>query len=280
MSVKSGSADSRLGRFRRRVRHSLVALQPLLARTGLTVRAWRAWEALVALRGRKAGGRLGSDGLALPPATLRVRVIAQADPQLFWESGKAEAEQLRAAAAANGLPIENAGRVLDFGCGCGRVARHWGRFPSLEVHGADHDPELIDWIDGNLPFVRAHRNELAPPLPYPGGHFNLVYAISVFTHMTSELSQAWMAELHRVLRPGALLLFSVLGESNLDRLLPRERAAFDRGELVVQFEEGLGTNLCVSYHPEDYIDRLTQGFDRLESRPVGAQRLLILRSRG
>jgi SAM-dependent methyltransferase len=245
----------------------------------LTVRAWRAWEAVLARRGRH-DLQMGSDGLPLPPAPLRVRVIAQADPQLFLDSGRAEAAQLAEAAASNGLPIADVGRMLDFGCGCGRVTRHWAAVPSLEVYGADHDAELIDWLQRGLPFVQAHRNDLSPPLPYPDGHFGLVYAISVFTHMTEELSAAWMAELHRVLRGGGLLLFSVVGEENLDRLRPHERAAFDRGELVVQFEEGLGTNLCATYHPKAYLERLTRDFEHLGTRPIGAQRLWALRSRG
>jgi SAM-dependent methyltransferase len=265
---------------RRRARRGLLAFQPLLRRGRLSVRAWRAWEAFLALAGRRRDRPADDDGLALPPAALRVRVIAQNDPDVFLRTGKAEAQALAAAARAYGLEVRDAGRLLDFGCGCGRVIRHWVGLPSLEVHGSDHDAELVDWLRTGLPFVHANRNELAPPLPYPAGHFGLVYAISVFTHMTEELTEAWMTELHRVLRPGGLLLFSVLAPGNLDRLLPKEREAFERSELVVQFAEGIGTNLCVTYHPEAYIERLTRDFERLGTRPVGPQELWIVRARG
>jgi SAM-dependent methyltransferase len=251
----------------------------LLARAGLTVPAWRAWERLLARRGRGADPQVGGDGLPLPPPALRVRVVAEADPQVFLESGRAEAAQLSAAVASSGTPIEESGRLLDFGCGCGRVIRHLNGLPSMEVHGTDHDAELIEWVAAHLPFVHANRNGIAPPLPYPDAHFGLVYAISVFTHMTDELSRDWMAEMRRVLRPGGLLLFTVMA-GNREALLKSEREAFNRGELVVQFEEGLGTNLCVSYHPQAYIDRLTRDFDRIDSRPLGAQQLWVLQSPG
>ena len=231
------------------------------------------------MAGRRSDRRADEDGLRLPPAALRVRVVGQPDPDLFLSSGKTEAEALAAAARAYGLEMGEVGRLLDFGCGCGRLVRHWRGLPSLEVHASDHDPELVDWVRVSLPFVQPNRNRLAPPLPYPDGHFDLVYAISVFTHMTEDLAEAWMAELHRVVRPGGLLLFSVLPRENLDRLRPSEREAFERGEAVVQFEEGVGTNLCAAYHPQPYLERLTRNFDRLGTRPVGAQRLWILRAK-
>jgi SAM-dependent methyltransferase len=253
----------------------------MLGRLGLAARVWRLWELILTAANRKHDAVAADDGLPLPPVSLRVRVIAHGDTELFLATGKADAAMIAEACAEHGVAIEDVGRLLDFGCGCGRVCRHWAPFASsAEIHGVDHDADLTSWLATGVPFVRAQRTGLAPPLPYPDDHFGLVYAISVFTHMTEELSAAWMAELHRVLRGGGLLLFSVVGEENLDRLRPHERAAFDRGELVVQFEEGLGTNLCATYHPKAYLERLTRDFEHLGTRPIGAQRLWALRSRG
>lgn len=265
---------------RRRARRGVLALQPLLRRGRLSVRAFRVWEAFLTLGRLRSDRPADDEGLPLPPAALRVRVVAQSDPDAFLRSGKADAQTLSESARAHGLELGDAGRLLDFGCGCGRVTRHWSGLTSVEVHGSDHDAVLVDWLRAGLPFVHANRNDLAPPLPYPDGHFGLVYAISVFTHMTEELTEAWMAELHRVLRPGGLLLFSVLPSSSIEKLRPKELEAFERGELVVQFEEGIGTNLCITYHPKAYIERLTSDFERLGTRPVGPQELWIVRAKG
>lgn len=259
-------------------RRLLLAVAPALG-PRLTVRAWRAWEAVLTTLGRDRGPRRSDDGLELPPAALRVRVIAEADPTAFLNTGRAEATILADTATAHGPAIEAAGRLLDFGCGCGRVTRHWHAYPGVEVHGTDHDEAVVDWVRTGLPFVHAARNRLAPPLAYPDAHFGIVYAISVFTHMTDELARAWMSELARIIRPGGLLLFSALDQRQVDRLRPHERDAFDNGEPVVQFDDALGTNMCVSYHPRAFIEQITPEFQILSTRGIGAQELYILRLR-
>lgn len=257
-------------------RRLLLAVAPALGRR-MTVRAWRSWEGVLTVVSRERGRRRSEDGFDLPPAALRVRVIAEADPSVFLTTGKAEARVLAAAASAHGIGVETSGRLLDFGCGCGRVTRHWHAYPSVEVHGTDHDPDLIDWMRSGLPFVHAARNDLTPPLSYPDDHFGIAYAISVFTHMTDELARAWMKELARIVRPGGLLLFTALDERQVDRLRPHERSVYDRGEPVVQFADALGTNMCVSYHPRAFVEKITPEFSILSTQPIGAQELYVLR---
>jgi SAM-dependent methyltransferase len=262
---------------RARARHTLLALQPLTRRAGLSVPAWRFYERLLVLADRSGQPPQGADGLPLPPPALRVRVIAQTDPDVFLRSGASDCRDLARLAADGGVAIEAAGAILDFGCGCGRVLRHWPADGRVQIHGSDHDDELVDWIRANLPFVTPNVNALEPALPYADATFGLVYSISVFTHLTEELNEAWMREMHRIIRPGGLLLFSILAERNLDRLRPREREAFDAGRLVVQFDDAPGTNLCVAYHPDAYLDRLTAGFERVQTAAVGMQDVSVVR---
>ncbi len=104
-------------------------------------------------------------------------------------------------------------RVLDFGCGAGRTLRHFlDEAQTAEVWGADIDAESVDWIDRELsPPLRVLRNEARPPLPQPDGYFDLIWVVSVFTHLVETWSD-WLLELHRVLRPGGLLLVTFMGE--------------------------------------------------------------------
>jgi SAM-dependent methyltransferase len=103
-------------------------------------------------------------------------------------------------------------RVLDFGCGAGRTLRHFlDEAERGEFWGADIDASSIDWLEANLcPPLRALRCEDAPPLALEAGSFDLIWAISVFTHLTDR-SLDWLAELHRLLRPGGLLMASYTG---------------------------------------------------------------------
>ena len=104
-------------------------------------------------------------------------------------------------------------RILDFGCGAGRVLRHFvANGDPGEYWGCDIDEPSIVWLQRNLsPAVQGFACAEKPPLPVQDDFFGLVYAISVFTHITTEWS-AWLLEMHRVLTDDGLLLATFLGE--------------------------------------------------------------------
>ena len=109
-------------------------------------------------------------------------------------------------------------RVLDFGCGAGRVLRQFlQEAESAEFWGCDLHEPTIAWLDENLsPPIHFYVNE-ERPLPHPDGYFDLVYGISVFTHITVEWSD-WLLELHRILKPDGLLLATFMGPATWRRL--------------------------------------------------------------
>jgi SAM-dependent methyltransferase len=103
-------------------------------------------------------------------------------------------------------------RALDFGSGAGRTLRHFAReAESAEFWGCDIDAPSIRWLQENLsPPFHAWRTTQNPPLGLEHGTFDLIYAISVFTHLTYNSSQ-WLLELHRMLRPDGLLIATFMG---------------------------------------------------------------------
>jgi SAM-dependent methyltransferase len=106
-------------------------------------------------------------------------------------------------------------RVLDFGCGTGRTLRHF--LPEAETGefwGTDIDAGYIREAQEALcPPMHAMRCEVAPPLGMEYGSFDLAWAISVFTHLTDN-SIPWLLELHRLLKPGGLLIATYIGRWN------------------------------------------------------------------
>jgi SAM-dependent methyltransferase len=246
----------------------------LLARLGLLGPAFRAYERAIALRPARV---TVVDGPPLPPRRLMVRVAGTADADWFLRSGHAAYD-----AIAAHVPLAEIDSVLDFGCGCGRVTRYWQDFGG-RVAGTDLSGDAVDWCRTNLPFARFEPNKLAPPLAFDDESFDLVYALSVFTHLTADLQLAWRDELRRVLRPGGFLLVTTHGRSYVPRLDEDERTRFDRGELVVRWADVAGTNLCSAYHPEAYLrDTFAGGFAFRELEPEGArgnptQDLVLLR---
>jgi SAM-dependent methyltransferase len=84
---------------------------------------------------------------------------------------------------------------------------------TAEFWGCDIDGASIEWLSANLvPPLHVFVNSELPPLPLEAGWFDAVWAASVFTHLTDSWS-AWLLELHRVLKPGGLLLVSFIGQS-------------------------------------------------------------------
>ena len=230
-------------------------------------------------RGLAARARLTSDepaaapdGLPLPPAALRAQIGPRhAEAAFFLRSGEQHASLVRELLNEAGTSIEDVGALLDWGCGCGRVLRHWHDLPRTQVFGCDINPKMVQWCAANLRFARVDVTELAPPLPYPDSTFDLIYAFSVFTHLAEDLQHEWMSECRRVLRPGGYLLISTMGDYylGLQRLTDAERAAFANGDLVVLYEGSAGTSLCSAYHPPEYVrSNLAAEFDAVAFRPA------------
>jgi SAM-dependent methyltransferase len=233
----------------------------------------RAYERALAAKGALASrGTRADDGLPLPPGTLRAQVGPKhGDARYFLASGRRHAELIRSFLVEDGSSIEDVGALLDWGCGCGRVLRRWGGLPETHVCGCDIDPRMIDWCSRNLPFADVQVTELAPPLPYDDDTFDLIYAFSVFTHLTEPLQREWMRECLRILRPGGYLLMSTLGEYylSLDRLNDAERRSFAEGRLVVLYQGSAGTSLCSAYHPPQFVrESLGQNFEFVSFRPA------------
>jgi SAM-dependent methyltransferase len=205
---------------------------------------------------RKERGAKHHDDPPVPPPLLRVRVtglLAEREPWL--ETSATDARLIRELLERNGRPIEGMRAILDFGCGCGRVARHWAGLDGPEVHGADVSAAGVRWCNRNLTHMTAVRSDPLPPLPYPDGRFDFVYALSVLTHLPEDAGRAWLSELLRVVEPGGLLLFTVHGERFREQLGPAEAERFDAGELITKREpaELSGSNAYAVFHPPAYV---------------------------
>lgn len=153
----------------------------------------------------------------LPPFDLANRVCSlegRGDPwQAYVELG-AEARAALLGLLPEGWSFEGK-RALDFGCGAGRTLRHFlPEARGAELWGADIDARSIEWLQRNLcPPLHALCNGPDPPISLESEAFDLVWALSVFTHLTDS-SLEWLLELHRLLKPEGLLTATYMGRFN------------------------------------------------------------------
>ncbi|WP_082956627.1 class I SAM-dependent methyltransferase [Mycobacterium sp. E787] len=178
----------------------------------------------------------------VPPARLRWRIQANEDLNAYLEAGKVIAQSIQDLCAIAGRDFDSFTDILDFGSGCGRVIQNFrGRSTSCTLYATDIDPELASWGKGNLPDIRWSVNGHRPPLPFGANAFDLIYGISVFSHLDEDFQHAWLRELQRVARPGAILILTVQGENTMKWL--RKDSSYsdtvnERGFIFVTLSKG------------------------------------------
>lgn len=156
--------------------------------------------------------RWRTPGPSLPPRELLLSV--QMTPWIweYLDVGRSSAGTIRRELTDAGLGslATDAPRVLDFGCGLGRSLRFL-LDAGWRLEGCDVDHRSIGWAQTAFPGVDLRVNEPEPPLPYPDGRFDGLYAVSVFTHFDRGQQDRWAAEVARVVRPGGLALVTTMG---------------------------------------------------------------------
>lgn len=99
--------------------------------------------------------------------------------------------------------------VLDWGCGPARILRHMPAFTSkANIYGSDYNENYVSWCNENIENITVKRNKLAPPLLFEDNFFDIIYVISIFTHLSEKMHQKWMQELYRVAKKDAVLFIT------------------------------------------------------------------------
>ena len=110
-------------------------------------------------------------------------------------------------------------RVLEIGCGAGRVTRALANLFG-EVHAVDVSGEMVRQASEALSgFAQAfvYQNNGKDLTVVPEREFDFAFSSIVFQHIPSrEIIENYVREVSRLLRPGALFKFQVQGDSTLE----------------------------------------------------------------
>jgi 2-polyprenyl-3-methyl-5-hydroxy-6-metoxy-1,4-benzoquinol methylase len=217
---------------------------------------------------------------SIPPAALRARVHGTEDFPSFDFIGAIVTKNIEDSIQEFDVCLGQNARVLDFGCGCGRILRHFAsRCPSWKFSGTDIDEQAIEWCKQGISELAAFDcNNSMPPLSYGDETFDLVYSISIFNHLPEDMQYAWLRELGRITKRGAFLFLSV---HNMRLAASNDDSGFLYR--VGEGTDGLPDFYQMTYHSIGYIRANWQKYldvvAVLEKRVNNHQDLVICRRR-
>jgi len=108
-------------------------------------------------------------------------------------------------------------KILDFGCGWGRMIRFYFKDIYKEnIYGIDVDPDMINICNETLLYGNYIKCNPHPPTSFESGTFDFIFAYSVFSHLRDDAALSWIQEFSRILKPRGVLVATTQGEGFLD----------------------------------------------------------------
>jgi SAM-dependent methyltransferase len=220
--------------FRSRMQVNLQELMPC-HQGYFTYEPKSRWYVLPKIPARNRGAEL-----PVPPQELWIG-YGQTQEE-YVSSGMRDVQTMSRILSSSGASLESCARILDFGCGAGRMIRSLQPLADTgEIWGADILSTHITWCQQYLsPPFHFVTTTVFPHLPFEDRYFSLVYAGSVFTHV-DDLTAAWFLELRRVLRPSGRLYITINDRRTVD-ILGNDQ---DTRSWIVRFRKRL--RLCPEY---------------------------------
>lgn len=182
----------------------------------------------------------------------------------YFESGKEGALNLIERFEKH-LELKNK-KILDWGCGPARIIRH---FPEIigdqcSYYGTDYNSKTIDWNKKNIKNVAFNANSLEATLPYEDNYFDVIYGLSVLTHLSEKLHYTWVEELIRVLNKGGILLLTTQGENFKNKMTATELEQYNNNNIIVRGNVLEGHRTYSAFHPVAFMEKLFQKAEILE----------------
>ena len=176
------------------------------------------------------------ESLPVPP-----KELWQSYGEEYLSTGRRDMSTMVEVLKKAGASPETFDRVLDLGCAAARMLRFYPySSDKSELWGADVDARYISWCQQHLgpPFLFL-TTTTSPHLPFEDNYFDLIYCGSVFTHI-SDLADAWLLELRRVLRKGGYAFITIHDKTTMDLLFTKSwksKGTIEFVDMVKRFDE-------------------------------------------
>jgi SAM-dependent methyltransferase len=146
---------------------------------------------------------------------LLVRNVYMADPgkavDAYFEDGEDSCRRFAELCQEHG---QGAARtVLEFAAGYGRVARHAHRImPDVQWTCCDIHPSAVEYARSRMGVEGILSSSRPETLDLQGRRFDVVFALSFFSHMPHATFGPWLTRLFEAVSPNGLLIFTTHGE--------------------------------------------------------------------
>ncbi len=156
---------------------------------------------------------------------------APADVAYYLHGANEFVDILRRSCVEAGRDPNSIGDMLEVGCGYGRIVRELRkRMPSARVY-------VSDVIDEAAQFTAAEFGaHYMPPLEKAGaefgGRFDLVYLLSVYSHLRRDIAAANLRRVAAVLKPGGVAVMTLQGQGSADTVERYKLYWLDKNRLL------------------------------------------------
>ncbi|MHB1000644.1 MAG: class I SAM-dependent methyltransferase [Armatimonadota bacterium] len=152
-------------------------------------------------------------------------------------------------------------RILDYGCGYGRICRELWDNGYRNIIGIDSSPKMIERAKQEHPQIEFDTVDF-PKLPYADESFDAVLLIAVLTCIPSDEGQVSLVqEISRVLKPGGIFYIADFclqtDNRNLKRYKECEKAFGRYGVFKLPY------GVVLRHHDMEWIESLTSNFGQI-----------------
>ena len=143
-------------------------------------------------------------------------------------------------------------KILDFGCGWGRTIRFFLKdIMSENIYGTDVSESMINICKESFNCCNFSTNNALPTTStkelQQANFFDVIYAYSVFTHLSEESHIKWIKELSRILKPGGILITTVQKKDLIPGLIRKKQIGLE----ISEWENGV-IKKFENYSDKDY----------------------------
>jgi len=157
-----------------------------------------------------------------PDDNIQLRMIGSYGKGALYEP-KMMYQEIRRIAVKCKMQFDEKTILLDFACGYGRNVRFFMKdiFPG-NLFGSDVCPDFVE-ICRNTFASTDNYNEILfsvnnpfPPLSFDDKSINIIMAYSLFSHLSEDVSLAWLKEFYRILKQDGLLFLTLCQQNFLN----------------------------------------------------------------